>query len=390
MILEYPEVLTNSFRDLEAVETDSVAVSRAPGRIEILGNHTDYNGGLVLTSTIDQFVWTMGVSSPETVLRSIEYGETIRFNPSDHQDVPTEHRWSDYAKGVYWAFRRRHHSVLGLTGVIHGNIPQGSGLSSSAALEVSLANIISHISQLKILPKAKAMLAYEAERLFCGISCGVMDQFTSQLGKPNTLLGIHCENMLTQDVVLPENISFIVVNSMVTRSAGDILNQRRAECLDALSKLQDANWDIHNLSAIGTADLDSVSEILDDVLMKRVTHVVKENQRVRNGIAAVKNNNPEILGKIMVEAHNSSRDLFEVSHENLEILMNIAQERKGVLGCRLTGAGLGGNLLLLTKQNESQSAVSEITKEYERETGLRPDTAICGIPGGVITEDVSI
>ena len=390
MNLEYPEVLVNAFQGLDPSKSDSVAVSRAPGRIEILGNHTDYNGGLVLTSTIDQFVWTMGVPSPETVLHSIEYDEIMRFNPSDNQDVPTELHWSDYARGIYWAFRRRQHSVLGLTGVIHGNIPQGGGLSSSAALEVSLVNIVSHISQLKILAKARAMLAYEAERVFCGISCGVMDQFTSQLGKPNTLLGIHCGNMQTQDVVLPENISFIVVNSMVKRSASDILNQRRAECLDALSKLQEANWDIHNLSAISLTDLDSVSEILDDVLIKRVTHVVKENQRVRDGIAAVKNNNPETLGKIMLEAHNSSRDLFEVSHENLEILMNIAQERKGVLGCRLTGAGLGGNLLLLTKQNESQSVVSEISKEYEHETGLKPDTSICARHGGVVVKDVSI
>ena len=366
-----------------------MVVSRAPGRIEILGNHTDYNGGLVLTSTVDQFVWTMGIPSAETILHSIDYDETVRFNPNNLGGL-TEQHWSNYARGVYWAFNRRHHSVLGLTGVIHGDIPQDGGLGSSAAMEVSLVNLISHISKLKILPKAKAMLAYEAERLFCGISCGVMDQFTSQLGKSNTLLGIHCGNMITQDVTISENITFIVLNSMVTRSARDILNERRTECLKALTTLTEANWDIHSLSAISSSDLPSVSEILDEVLTNRVTHVVKENQRVRDGIAAINDNNLEALGKIMIASHISSRDLFEVSHPKLETLMEIAQQRKGILGCRLTGAGLGGNLLLLSKQKTAGRVLAEIVQEYEHETGLSPDTALCSIPGGVVVEDVMI
>ena len=246
------------------------------------------------------------------------------------------------------------------------------------------------MSQLTIHSKAKAMLAYEAERLFCGISCGVMDQFTSQLGKPNALLGIHCGNMLTQDIAVPQDISFIVVNSMVNRSAGDILNERRGECLRALTTLQEADWDIHNLSSISSPDLQGVAEILDDVLMKRVTHVVKENQRVRDGIAAIKNNNIEALGKLMIESHSSSRDLFEVSHQNLEILMKIAQQQKDIFGCRLTGAGLGGNLLLLAKQQSAESVLSKITETYEHETGLVSETTLCAIPGGVVVEDVSI
>ncbi len=389
MTLDYPDVVTNAFLEINDGNSDSVVVSRAPGLVEILGNHTDYNAGLVLTSTVDQFVWTLGIPSEETILHSVDYDETVRFNPNS-PEIQNEEHWSNYARGVYWAFNRRKHSVLGLTGVIHGNLPQGGGLSSSAALEVSLVNIISYISKLKILPKAKAMLAYEAERVFCGISCGVMDQFTSQLGKPNTLLGIHCGNMRTQDVVLPEKITFIVLNSMVTRSAGDILNERRTECLEALSTLREANWDLHSLSAINISDLHSVSEILSEVLTKRVTHVVKENQRVRDGIAAINENNPEALGKIMIESHSSSRDLFEVSHQNLEILMEIAQQRSGIMGCRLTGAGLGGNLLLLSKEKTSKIELEEIAQEYEHETGLKPETRICSIPGGVVVEDVML
>ncbi|MFW9845073.1 MAG: galactokinase [Candidatus Thorarchaeota archaeon] len=389
MNLEFPEILVSAFHNLETPDNDSVTVTRAPGRIEILGNHTDYNGGLVLTSTIDQFVWTLGIPSCRTILHSIDFDETARFEINE-LDPPTEHHWSDYVRGVYWAFQRRNHSVKGITGVIHGNLPQRSGLSSSAALEISLVNIISHISDLNIIPKSKAMLAYEAERLFCGISCGVMDQFTSQLGKPNTLLGIHCGNMLTQEVSVPEDISFIVVNSMVNRPAGNILNERRSECLRALTILQEANWNIHSLSAITSSDLQSIAEILDDILMKRVTHVVNENQRVREGISAIQNKNLQTLGKLMIESHNSSRDLFEVSHQNLEILMKIAQQQPSILGCRLTGAGLGGNILLLVKQQDAEDVLSKITRTYEQESGLVPETAICAIPGGVVVEDVSI
>lgn len=331
----------------------------------------------------------MGTPSTETILHSVDYDETVTINPNYVEQLNEQH-WSNYARGVYWAFNRRHHSVLGLTGVIYGDIPQGGGLGSSAALEISLVNIVSHISKLKILSKAKAMLAYEAERLFCGISCGVMDQFTSQLGKPNALLGIHCGNMITQDVPLPEDITFIVLNSMVTRAASDILNERRAECLTALTTLTEANWDIHNISAISNSDLPTISETLDEVLTNRVTHIVKENQRVRDGIAAIKDNNWKAFGKIMIESHNSSRDLFEVSHPNLETLMKIAKQRDGILGCRLTGAGLGGNLLLLSKQKTVERVLTEIAQEYERETGLYPETAICSIPGGVVVEDVTV
>ena len=390
MILDYPDVLIDCFRDTDLGEIDTVAVSRAPGIIEILGNHTDYNGGLVLTSTIDQFVWTMGIPSDVTILYSVDYDEKIIFEPGTVQRESTELHWSDYVRGLYWSFHRRRHDVRGLAGVIYGDIPQRKGLGSSAALEISLVNIISHISNLEILPKSKAMLAYEAERLFCGISCGVMDQFTSQLSKPDSLLGIHCANMITQNIPIPENISFIVVNSMVNQAQDNALNERKGECLDALSTLQEADWNIHNLSAITPSDLQLLPETLDEGLVKRVTHVVEENQRVREGIAVLQNNNPEALGKIMIGSHNSSRDLFEVSHPNLEILMNIAKAQEGILGCRLTGEGFGGNILLLSKENQVKNIISNITQEYERETGLIPESAICAIPGGVVVEDVSI
>ncbi|TFG31428.1 galactokinase [Candidatus Thorarchaeota archaeon] len=386
MNLVIPEILFDAFHDIVEDQKESIFGARAPGRIEIIGNHTDYNGGLVLASTLDRFIWVVGTTSDDTKLHSIEFNNTIRFDPNNPIFI-NEVGWSNYARGVYWAFKRRNHDVKGLTGAIHGNIPLGGGLSSSAALQVALVNIISCLNNLKILPKSQAMLAFESERVFCGIACGVMDQFTSQLGKPNSLLGIHCGNLMTQDIAIPEGVSFIVVNSMVSRDSSTILHERKNESLQALKILQEAGWDIPNLSAITAAEVFKISESLDEKMSRRVRHVVNENQRVREGITLLQQNQIEEFGRLMIQSHGSSRDLYEVSHPNLEILMGISQNLDGVLGCRLSGAGAGGNLLMLTKTKDADRAATEMTKIYEKETGLLADTSICAIPGGVIVEE---
>ncbi len=387
MSSEIPEILIEKYHELVEESENPLVVARAPGRIEILGNHTDYNGGLVLASTIDKFVWTLGTLSDEIRLHSIEFNETSTFDLNSLQVV--DDKWSNYARGVFWAFKRRNHDITGLTAIIHGNIPQGGGLSSSAALQVSLVNAIAYLNKLDILPKSKAMLAFESERLFCGIACGVMDQFTSQLSKPHALLEIHCGNLLTHDVIMPPEASFVIVNSMVSRESRNILNDRKNECRLALQSLQEAGWYIPNLSATTASDVEKISEILDEKLLHRVMHIIQENQRVREGIVALKENNIMDFGKLMIESHNSSRDLYEVSHPNLELLMKISKNQKGVFGCRLSGAGLGGNLLLLTRTSNTEEIRRRIVEEYERESGLIAESSVCAIPGGVVVKEKS-
>ncbi|MDF1540346.1 MAG: galactokinase family protein, partial [Candidatus Thorarchaeota archaeon] len=155
-------------------------LSRAPGRIEVLGNHTDYNSGLVLAATIDKYVWSLGVPSDNVTLYSMDFEEYAEFTPSEFGSSMGL-SWMKYARGVYWAFKRRNHDVRGVTVVIHGDVPIGGGLSSSAAFEVSFANLVARNSNIELNAKATAMIAFEAENLYCGVSCGVMDQFTSQL-----------------------------------------------------------------------------------------------------------------------------------------------------------------------------------------------------------------
>ncbi len=383
--MNIPDGMLQKLESMIGTSNFSPHLVRAPGRIEVLGNHTDYNSGLVLSATIDRYVWALGVPDERVRLHALDYNEDEEFELSD--TTPTNaSSWTMYARGIFWAFQRRRHKVGGVTAVIHGDIPKGGGLSSSAALEVALTNLALSASRLKLNPKAAAMISFEAERLFCGISCSVMEQFTSQLGKPNSLLSINCRNLLTQDIGMEFDASFVVVDSMVTRAAGDAPNERRHECMKALETLQEAGWDIQNLSDIRLEYLAKAEDTLNEKLMNRVTHIVKENDRVRRGTDALSKQNLSDFGTIMGESHASSRDLYEVSHPKLDLLVGISIRQEGVFGSRLTGAGLGGAVLALVDNTKIDDYSLAITKEYEKETGLIPKIIPVSIPGGVQVE----
>ncbi|MFX1368957.1 MAG: galactokinase, partial [Promethearchaeota archaeon] len=342
--MQLPERFSAKMAEVIGDSKISPLVARAPGRVEVLGNHTDYNGGDVLAATIDRYVWAAGIPSGEVEIHSLDSDDVVAFNP--HSIGPSSHlSWKSYAKGVYWAFQRRMHNVSGVTGVIQGNIPQGAGLSSSAAFEVALANLVLSASNIRLNPKAIAMLAFEAERIYCGVACGVMDQFTSQLGKPNSLLAIKCSNLVTGDIPWNPQLKLVIINSGFQRAAVEVLNDRRLECQQALQILLEESWAASNISELQPDRLDAVSDLLDETLARRVMHVVLENERVKSGVKALRDGRFEDFGALMYESHASSRDLYEVSHPNLDTLVEIAKSKNGVLGSRLTGAGLGGATL---------------------------------------------
>ncbi|MHA2143137.1 MAG: galactokinase, partial [Candidatus Thorarchaeota archaeon] len=294
--------------------------------------------------------------------------------------------WDSYVKGIYWSFSRRKHDVKGLAGVIHGTIPMGAGLSSSAALEVSLVNLISEISNISLNPKAAAMIAFEAERLYCGIACGVMDQFTSQLGEPDSLLAINSSNLQTKSVPLSSDAKIVVVDSGVSRSSGEALNERQSECMAALNILTEGGWDLNNLSELNLENLNSAEELLEEKLAKRVRHVVLENERVREGITALEEGDLRRFGTFMYASHESSRNLYEVSHPRLDLLVDIARSNKAVYGSRMTGAGLGGATLSVVAKEYVNNVTQEITSAYQSHTGDVPEVMVCDVPGGVIVE----
>ncbi|MFW9886302.1 MAG: galactokinase, partial [Candidatus Thorarchaeota archaeon] len=364
---------------------NEVWIARAPGRVEVLGNHTDYNSGLVMAATIDRFVWAAGIASEEVEIYSLDFDEGTSFSPKGLRPN-NEIQWDSYARGVYWAFERRKHAVKGLTGIIHGNIPIGAGLSSSAALEVALVNEIAAASGLTLNPRAAAMIAFEAERLFCGISCGVMDQFTSQLGQQDSVLAIKCGNLRTKSIQMNSNLKMVITDSKVSRPAGDVLNERRAECLSALKQLNESGMNLQSLSDIGPDQLYAIDDILEDRLARRVRHVVSENARVREGIDALEKADLRRFGVLLYESHASSKELYEVSHPKLDLLVDIARTCKGVYGSRMTGAGLGGATLSLVAHEYVQGFKEEISEAYESQTNETPDVYVSEIPGGVVVE----
>jgi galactokinase len=382
--MDIPEKMHERVQSLKKMDSD-VWVARAPGRVEVLGNHTDYNSGLVMAATIDRYIWAFGAPSDTVDIYSLDFDENTSFPPKGLR--PSDRlQWDSYVKGVYWSLERRKHPVAGLIGIIHGDVPIGAGLSSSAALEVAMVNLIVAVSGLTLNPKAAAMIAFEAERLFCGISCGVMDQFTSQLGEPNSVLAIKCDNLQTKSIKMSPKLKMVITDSKVSRAAGDVLNERRNECLSALNQLNESGMDLRSLSEIGTDQMDAVNDILEERLARRVRHVVFENVRVREGIDALEHDDLRRFGTLLYESHESSKELYEVSHPSLDLLVDIARTHKGVYGSRMTGAGLGGATLSIVDAEYVDTFGKEISEAYEDQAGKHPDVYVSEIPGGVVVD----
>ena len=388
MKVQIPEGMVDQLDSVTMGKGAPPVIVRAPGRVEVLGNHIDYNGGFVLAATIERYVWSLGVPSEEVNLRSMNFRESIAFHPNVL--IPTGmQNWGDFAQGIYWAFSRRQHKVRAVTAVTFGDVPIGSGLGSSAAFEVSIANLIAHISRLELNPKALAMLAFEAERLYCGVACGLMDQFASQLSKPGNLLAIHCASLRIGDIPLSPDVELVVTDTMVPRPASDALNERRTECQSALAQLTEAGGDSKNLSEIVPDQLGAVNAVLEETLARRVRHVVMENSRVQRGMDILREGRLKDFGQLMYESHASSRDLYEVSHPQLDFLVELARQQKGVLGSRLTGAGLGGAIISLVKTKHVDEFIRSVTQDYENATGQTPSILAGRPPGGVIVQETS-
>ncbi|NWF96215.1 MAG: galactokinase [Candidatus Thorarchaeota archaeon] len=379
-----PERIAAAFTKEFGTPRDGATVSRAPGRVEVLGNHTDYNGGAVLAAAIERYVWSIGIRSGAIRVHSVDYAETVDIEETG-MGMEVVHAWHSYVRGVYWAFRRRGRETVPMLAAVGGDVPIGAGLSSSAALEVSLVNLIHRLSGGSLEPKSLAMLAFEAERIYCNVACGVMDQFASQLCKPDSLLAIDCAKMATKDIPLDIGARLVVVDSGVSRAAGDALNTRKEECRQALQTLNKDGWALSNLVDIDPRHLPQAESVLSTTLGMRTKHVVMENARVKQGILLLQDGRLQEFGRLMYESHESSRDLYEVSHPRLDLLVELSRNHPAVLGARMTGAGLGGAILALVKEKHVEDYMRSIVRFYEKETGLTPRVIAGRVPGGVVT-----
>lgn len=363
------------------VDRDRATTVRAPGRIDVLGSHTEYNGGLVLAATIERYVWAAGVLSESSSIHSGLFDETVNFDHQNQTRTQSTH-WHDYVRGVMWAFERRKHQIAGLTAAVAGDIPMGEGLGSSAALEIAVTNLIANLNGLSLPPKALAMIAFESERLFCGASCSIMDQFTSQLSRPDSLLAVHCATMQTGHVTFGNDLSLLIIRSGIADSM-DLLRQRQDECRSALIELQKSGWNISAIGQIKPDELQMAEGILDSTLADRVEHVVRETERVRKGITTLREGDIHGFGKLMHESHLSTRELYEIPQSYIDSVIDTANEQEGVLGTRPTGVGGGETLVSIVKDRFVEPVAKTLVAEYEAETNRTATWFATKIPGGV-------
>lgn len=355
---------------------------RAPGRVNLIGEHTDYNGGFVLPAAIDLYTTAVAesIDEPRLVIHSSNFNETHEFNIED--ETPRGD-WTDYPRGVYVMLRRAGVKLTGANLSIRGDVPLGAGLSSSASTEVAVASslIALDLSEDEKPTTQKslnlALLCQKAENEFTGARCGIMDQFIAVHGLVGRAIMLDCETLHHTPAPIPTGLSLVIANTMVKHAlAGGEYNQRRAECESAAKKLGVPSLRHATLAMLPTARL-APSEL------RRARHNITENTRVLQFVEAAKHNDLATLGQLMAASHASLRDDFEVSCPELNAMVEAAQTLPGLIGARMTGGGFGGSTINLVHTEDVPAFREQLAAAYQRLTSITPQIIVTKASAGV-------
>ncbi|MCH7810995.1 MAG: galactokinase, partial [Chloroflexi bacterium] len=355
-------------------------IAEAPGRVNLIGEHTDYNDGFVLPIAIDRTIAVAAAARKDNrvLAHSVDHDQRDDFSLDNARRHPMG-GWRNYVRGVLWALLDSQRPLSGVDLSISGDVPQGAGLSSSAALELALAGAICAASGVTLPPRDLALLCQRAEQMYAGVQCGIMDQFAAALGREGRALFIDCRSLETEDVPLPDGIAIVVIDSKVPRDlAGTPYNRRGEECAEAAR-------------ALGLASLRSATETqiesLPDDLRRRARHVVTENARVLDATAALRDGDRETLGRLFAESHASLRDGFEASTPEIDLLVELANATPGAIGARLTGGGFGGCTVNLVEAAQAQRFGEAVVSQYRQRTGLDGEAHVCRTANGMQVRD---
>ena len=346
---------------------------RAPGRVNLIGEHTDYNGGFVMPIAIDRWVAIAARRRPDrrVTLSSVELNDEGSFTLGGLGDPGCD--WIAYARGVAWALGQSGHALEGFDGVVSGDVPIGAGLSSSAALEIAVARAFAEVSGLGWDAVAMARVGQWAENEWVGVSCGIMDQLISAGGRAGHAMLIDCRSLEMRPVPLPEDVAVVVLDTSTRRTlAGSGYNDRRAQCSTATA-------------ACGAASLRDVREgallarrgAMDEVTFRRARHVLTENERTLRAAEALRAGDSRTLGRLMNESHQSLREDFEVSTPALDAMAESARNTPGCHGARLTGAGFGGCVVALVARDGLDAFAAHAVASFTAATGLVPTVYPC-------------
>lgn len=355
------------------------ASAYAPGRVELLGNHTDYNQGVVLAAAIDRGLTVTGSARDDRVIKFRAEAPTACVEVSlDDLQPQREQRWANYPLGVVQQFLRAGFELRGFEAAVSGNVPPGAGLSSSAAFEVATAGLLMQLHDLQLEPLEVAKLCQRAENEFVGVKSGLLDQVTSVFGRANHLVYLDCQTEEIRTVSFPADYALVIADSGVKHSLlQSQYNTRREECTAAANALGAST-----LREITPERLETARTSLDPLLFRRAAHIVGENDRVWRALEALRTNDAAAIGELMNASHESSRTNFENSTPELDQLVSVARATPGVLGSRLTGGGFGGGTVTLVRAAEAQDAAEQISAEYARQTGRATAAFVCRIADG--------
>jgi galactokinase len=353
---------------------------RAPGRVNLIGEHTDYNDGFVMPAAIE-FYCRVAISPRDDQKLNIyseEFSSATEVDLATQTQAPTK-SWSDYPIGVALQLLHAGLPLRGANLLIESEVPMGAGLSSSAAIEVATALALAELCGDAFPDRAElARLCQKAENEFVGARVGIMDQFVSLHGQEDHALLIDCRALTFEPLLIPESVKLVISNTMVKHElASGEYNERRADCEEAVRRLTTVLPGIHSLRDVSLQQLEQHRNLLSVVIYKRALHVVTENARTLDAAEALRAGDIQRFGQRMGESHKSLRDLYEVSCKELDLMVDLAYQQKGLYGSRMTGGGFGGATISLVDERHAGAFKEKIAKCYQRETGLVPQIYIC-------------
>ncbi len=380
-----PPVERLKFRFKKNYDAVPDVIAAAPGRVEFIGNHTDYNNGPVIGAAIDRHVFVALRRTEEAVFRFSSGDSSVASVEDPSQKHKGEASWINYPLGVYDSLIRRGLKPSGgFELAVDSDVPMGAGLSSSAALELAVCQALCTVYGLGLSREEMALASREAENEFVGMPCGILDQGVSAMGKSGSLVYIDCRKMLFSTIPLGENYSIWIFNTHKKHSLVESMySERHKECSQAVDGLNGAGMGIQCLADISLADFQSAKSRLLGTLSNRAEHIVSEIERVNRVKHLLEGGRVSEAGQLLFESHASSKDLFENSVEELDYLVGILKSLPNVIGARLTGGGFGGAVMALTEDAFSPNYAESVASAYRGRFGQSPEVIQCRLSDGV-------
>lgn len=357
---------------------------RAPGRVNLIGEHTDYNDGFVLPAALgfSTYVATAPRRDRKLVIHSEEFSDNFEFD-LDHLPQHRTGTWCDYVLGVAHTLRQQGWKLEGTSLLVHGEVPIGAGLSSSAAIEVASALALLSPSKIRLPLLEIAKLCREAENNFVGAKVGIMDQFVSCMGRAGHALLLDCRSLDFKLVAIPASIKLVVCNTTVKHDlATGAYNSRREECEAGVRFFAKRDPSVRALRDVSFDLLQKHAAELTPTILKRCTHVIRENWRTLEAARCLADGDLASLTGLMRDSHRSLRDLFEVSCQELDVMVEAAEGLPGFCGGRMTGGGFGGCTINLVQQEQAEAFAVQIAERYQRATGITPQIYVCSAEDG--------